>query len=82
MKKLTSLEKMESYSTEIKQMRILRRKYEPSDNSPLRSGYCLLDRPYTPPPNYLVTTNEFILINHHQQQSYQEISEDVRPTLH
>ena len=73
---------MESYLTEIKQLRIPRPKYEPSGNSPPRSGYYPLDRPYTPPRDYLVTANESILINHHHQQSYQEGGEDFRPTLH
>lgn len=70
---------MESYLTEIKQLRIPRPKYEPSGNSPPRCYYPL-NRPYTPPRDYQLSGNETILATH--QRSFQEGGEDFRPTLH
>ncbi|XP_046807008.1 uncharacterized protein LOC111685226 [Lucilia cuprina] len=70
---------MESYLTEIKQLRIPRPKYEPSGNSPPRSDYYPLARPFTPPRDYQLT-NESILSSH--QRSYQEGGDDFRPSVH
>lgn len=75
-----SILKMESYLTEIKQLRIPRPKYEPSGNSPPRSGYYPMDRPFTPPRDYQLSASDLSLATH--QRSYQEGGDDFRPSLH
>ncbi|XP_039966604.1 uncharacterized protein LOC120778709 isoform X1 [Bactrocera tryoni] len=73
---------MDSYLTEIKQLRIPRPKFEPNGSPP--NTWHRLVRPYTPPRDYHLLTNEIITTASalHPNRSYQGGAEEFRPTLH
>ncbi|XP_017481867.1 PREDICTED: uncharacterized protein LOC108370927 [Rhagoletis zephyria] len=73
---------MDSYLTEIKQMRIPRPKYEPNGSPP--NNWHRLVRPYTPPRDYHLPINDIITTTSTlpPNRSCQGGAEEFRPTLH
>ncbi|XP_004518712.1 uncharacterized protein LOC101456013 [Ceratitis capitata] len=77
---------MDSYLTEIKQLRIPRPKYEPNGSPP--NNWHRLVRPYTPPRDYHLQSNEIIATTSATHSTTNRLggcqggAEEFRPTLH